>query len=187
MNKIILAIVLFTVFFGCTANQQTESTGNAVKSQLESQQPDYISSLKQAIATESKFPYLKEMQTTYSFGGQAYSTKETESMYMNKSKGKTEFAPNNFRYSISFSNPAMIGEGISIPIVWLHENAELIPFSSDEMRIVQNGKTLNLRNYNSFNNSIYNIELVKENGKLKEIILYNANTWKEGYPTIYEI
>lgn len=177
MKKIIPIIVLALIllFSGCVE----EPTGDVIKKNINKTQTNYsaeltkyvkanVSGETKASLTQKEIPYLKQKtENGIKIEEQIFVDAKTKNNEIN-------FPINGVRYILSFS-PAIEFSSEPLNVFWFHEAAKLIPLNSSNMTIEQNGKTFNLKNFNSYNKSKeLNTEIITENGKLKQIIIYNT-------------
>jgi len=180
LNKIIaLSFIALILVFGCT-EEKTGPTGQAIASAPET--PNYTQSFNDFL-NGSPFPFLKTMNTSYTFDGEnySYSAVSEEVKYSND-------APNGVWYKVKFEPGIPFGE-TEVPIKFLHQDAILV-LSSDPAKafIKQDGKTIELKNFNKFTGS-WNVEfgITKQDNKkiLTEIKIYNVKEFSKGNELFY--
>ena len=175
MKKILIILIpLILLFAGCTEEENNGATGKAiaVKKALEYNYPvevkDYINGMGQGkfVLTSNELAFIQ--------------TGEKISVEVDK-RGIPQYA---FGYELIFSKPLNIGE--SIDSFWFHEKATITFSNSNTVLVEVGGKTIQLKNFNTFKEITkekYNTEFLKKDEKLIGLKIYNTQPITTGNVT----
>ncbi len=171
MLKKISSFLLITIilFSGCL-EPNTEPTGGAVAIKEPTfTKEDYAKSFQDFVEEGKQFSFLKTMQTSYKMNGTTHYSDVTE-----KVSAKNPNTVNGVAYTVEFDSPIVFGE-TSVPIIWFHEKAELVPSNSKEVTIVKKGVEIKVKNFNQYKGK-WNAEFLFNTNKtaLKGIKIYNT-------------
>jgi len=179
-----LLIVCVLLFYGCT--EENRATGKAIASMAEN--PSHPEAFNDFIKT-GNFPYTKTMTSIYAVNDNeyTYSNVSEEVKYISNE-------PNRVYYKVNF-NPSIEFSEVVVPIKFLHEDAEMVlTNNSDSVEIKQNGKTVTLKNFNSYTgfkgektswNVEFEMERIQGRKAIKAIKIYNAKEFSEGQELFY--
>jgi len=168
---LILLIPLILLFSGCFApveSQSAEPTGGAIA--VNETHYNYPAELANKVSglgtgkfvlTESELPFMK--------------TGEKISVEVGK-RGISQYA---LAYELILPKPLNIGE--SIDLYWFHEKATITYSNTNNVAIKTGGKIIQLKNFNAYKEITkekFNAELIKKDGKLTGIKVYNTQVMK---------